>query len=196
MRWDLVLVDEAHKMAAYRYGTKVNKTQRYEFGEFLRDRTDHYLFLTATPHKGDPDNFAYPRYDLDFAVLRVYENDRPIQVKDYLKWNTKGADEGDLIFVSGHPGSTARGLTVSQLALNRDLIYPLRIGRFKRQLQALRAYSARGSEQARQAADDGHAVQRLRRPAVLADCGGREARPEVDAEDPLGHPLTPARAGV
>lgn len=58
VRWDLVICDEAHKMAAYRYGLKVNKTQRYEFGEFLRDRTDHFLFLTATPHKGDPDNFA------------------------------------------------------------------------------------------------------------------------------------------
>ncbi|NLE59798.1 MAG: DEAD/DEAH box helicase, partial [Planctomycetes bacterium] len=58
VHWDLVIVDEAHKMAAYRYGQKVNKTQRYEFGEFLRDRTDHMLFLTATPHKGDPDNFA------------------------------------------------------------------------------------------------------------------------------------------
>ncbi len=58
VRWDLVIVDEAHKMAAYNYGNKINKTQRYEFGEFLRDRTDHFLFLTATPHKGDPDNFA------------------------------------------------------------------------------------------------------------------------------------------
>jgi superfamily II DNA or RNA helicase len=58
VHWDLVVVDEAHKMAAYRYGTKVNKTQRYILGEFLRDHTDHYLFLTATPHKGDPDNFA------------------------------------------------------------------------------------------------------------------------------------------
>ncbi|MFI5457785.1 MAG: DEAD/DEAH box helicase, partial [Isosphaerales bacterium] len=58
VRWDLCVVDEAHKMAAYRYGQKVNKTQRYEFGEFLRDRTDHFLFLTGTPHKGDPDNFA------------------------------------------------------------------------------------------------------------------------------------------
>jgi SNF2 family DNA or RNA helicase len=58
VRWDMVIVDEAHKMAAYRYGTKVNKTQRYEFGEFMQDRTDHLLFLTATPHKGDPDNFA------------------------------------------------------------------------------------------------------------------------------------------
>jgi superfamily II DNA or RNA helicase len=58
IHWDLVIVDEAHKMAAYRYGQKVNKTQRYELGEFLRDHTDHFLFLTATPHKGDPDNFA------------------------------------------------------------------------------------------------------------------------------------------
>jgi superfamily II DNA or RNA helicase len=58
VHFDLCIVDEAHKMAAYRYGTKVNKTQRYELGEFLREHTNHYLFLTATPHKGDPDNFA------------------------------------------------------------------------------------------------------------------------------------------
>ena len=54
----MVIVDEAHKMAAYKYGQKIDKTQRYEFGEFLRDHTDHMLFLTATPHKGDPHNFA------------------------------------------------------------------------------------------------------------------------------------------
>ncbi len=58
VHWDLVIVDEAHKMAGYRYGNKVNKTQRYELGEFLREHCDHFLFLTATPHKGDPDNFA------------------------------------------------------------------------------------------------------------------------------------------
>jgi len=58
VHWDLVIVDEAHKMAAYRYGRRIDKTQRYQLGEFLREHTDHYLFLTATPHKGDPDNFA------------------------------------------------------------------------------------------------------------------------------------------
>jgi len=58
VHWDLVIVDEAHKMSAYKYGTKVQTTQRYDFGEFIRERTDHYLFLTATPHKGDPDNFT------------------------------------------------------------------------------------------------------------------------------------------
>jgi superfamily II DNA or RNA helicase len=58
VHWDLCIVDEARKMAAYRYGQKASKTQRYKFGEFLRDRADHLLFLTATPHKGDPENFA------------------------------------------------------------------------------------------------------------------------------------------
>ena len=103
---------------------------------------------------GDPDNFTFPRHDLDFAIMRVYENDKPLQTKDYLKWNSKGAADGDLIFVSGHPGSTERGQTVAQLAIDRDLLYPARLGRYKRQLSALRAYAARGPEQARQAADD------------------------------------------
>src|SRR5439155_23301064 len=101
----------------------------------------------------DPDNFTFPRYDLDFALFRAYENGRPVQSKDYLKWNSKGAVDGDLVFVSGHPGSTERGLTLAQLETDRDLLYPLRLDRYKRQLQALRAYAARGSEQARQAAD-------------------------------------------
>ncbi len=56
-RWDLVIVDEAHKMAAYRRGDKMERTRRYRLGEFLTDRTEHLLLLTATPHKGDPENF-------------------------------------------------------------------------------------------------------------------------------------------
>jgi hypothetical protein len=102
---------------------------------------------------GDPDNFTFPRYDLDFALFRVYENGRPVQSKEYLKWNSKGAPDGDLVFVSGHPGSTERGLTLAQLETDRDVLYPLRIDRYKRELQMLRAYAARGPEQARQATD-------------------------------------------
>ncbi len=55
--WDLVIVDEAHKMAAYRYGNKVSKTKRYRLGELLSHNSAHLLFLTATPHRGDPENF-------------------------------------------------------------------------------------------------------------------------------------------
>lgn len=57
VEWDLVIVDEAHKMAAYRYGDKLTKTERYRLGEALSKNTTHLLFLTATPHKGDPENF-------------------------------------------------------------------------------------------------------------------------------------------
>lgn len=57
VEWDLVIVDEAHKMAAYRYGDKLTKTERYRLGEVVSKNTTHLLFLTATPHKGDPENF-------------------------------------------------------------------------------------------------------------------------------------------
>ncbi len=57
VHWDLVVVDEAHKMAAYKYGDKLSKTERYKLGEVLSKTADHLLFLTATPHKGDPENF-------------------------------------------------------------------------------------------------------------------------------------------
>ncbi len=56
-RWDLVIVDEAHKMAAYRRGSKLERARRYRLGEILTDHTEHLLLLTATPHKGDPENF-------------------------------------------------------------------------------------------------------------------------------------------
>jgi hypothetical protein len=143
-------------------GLRSDVVSLYAGGEYWLYRYKKYtdVRLVFAPEQqvaffgGDPDNFTFPRYDLDFAVLRVYENGRPVQSKDYLKWNTKGAADGDLVFVSGHPGSTQRGLTVAQLENERDLIYPTRINRFKRQLQALRAYAGRGPEQARQAADD------------------------------------------
>ena len=100
---------------------------------------------------GDPDNFTYPRYDLDMALFRVYENGRPIDSKDYLKWNPKGADDGDLVFVSGHPGSTQRLDTDAELRFTRDEIQPDIIQLLKRRIAVLKDYSARGPEQARQA---------------------------------------------
>src|SRR6266850_851175 len=143
-------------------GLRSDVVSLYQGGEYWLYRYKKYtdVRLVFAPEQqaaffgGDPDNFTFPRYDLDFALFRVYENGRPVQSKEYLKWNSKGAAEGDLVFVSGHPGSTERGLTVAQLETDRDVIYPMRINRYKRELQALRAYSSRGAEQARQAADE------------------------------------------
>ncbi len=101
---------------------------------------------------GDPDNFTYPRYDLDMALFRVYENDKPVDSKDYLKWNSKGAQAGDLVFVSGNPGSTERLTTMAELEAQRDILLPMNLKLLKRMLGVLRNYSAQGTEQARQAA--------------------------------------------
>jgi hypothetical protein len=101
---------------------------------------------------GDPDNFTYPRYDLDFALFRVYEGDKPVQSTNYLKWNARGAADGELVFVSGHPGSTERLDTLAQLETKRDHFFPVQINVLKRRLGVLRKHAAEGPEQARQAA--------------------------------------------
>jgi hypothetical protein len=101
---------------------------------------------------GDPDNFTYPRHDLDFALFRVYENGKPVENKHYLKWYAKGAGDGELVFVSGHPGSTSRLETMTQIETERDYDLPLILKVLNRRVETARRYAAQGPEQARQAA--------------------------------------------
>src|SRR5437879_3369259 len=70
---------------------------------------------------GDPDNFEYPRYDLDICFFRAYENGKAVHPTDYLKWSTTGAKDGDLVFVSGNPGRTSRLNTLYHLQFFRDV---------------------------------------------------------------------------
>ncbi len=98
---------------------------------------------------GDPDNFTYPRYDLDMALFRVYENGKPLHTDNYLKWSAKGAAPGELIFISGHPGSTERDDTVAQLLVERDLSIPAVTEYLQRRIAAAQAFAAQGQEQAR-----------------------------------------------
>jgi hypothetical protein len=103
---------------------------------------------------GDPDNFNFPRFCLDVAFFRVYENDKPVKVESYFKWSKSGAREGDLVFVSGHPGSTARLNTVAHLEYLRDTGLPFTLKLLERRRAALVTYSALGQEQARRARDE------------------------------------------
>jgi hypothetical protein len=73
---------------------------------------------------GDPDNFNFPRYDLDFSFLRLYENGKPVATPEHLTWNATAPKEGDLVFVAGNPGGTDRQLTVEQLTTLRDVTQP------------------------------------------------------------------------
>lgn len=103
---------------------------------------------------GDPDNFTYPRYCLDFALFRAYENGKPAAVKEYLKWSRDGAKEGELTFVTGHPGTTGRLLTMSQLELSRDVTYPFISEMLESLIATLQKYSAGSAEQKREARDN------------------------------------------
>jgi hypothetical protein len=98
---------------------------------------------------GDPDNFTYPRYDLDMALFRVYENGKPLRTDNFLKWSAKGAAPGELIFVSGHPGSTERDDTVAQLLMERDVRGPAMTEYLERRIATAQAFAAQGPEQAR-----------------------------------------------
>jgi hypothetical protein len=73
---------------------------------------------------GDPDNFNFPRYDLDFSFLRLYENGKPVATPEHLKWNASAPKEGDLVFVAGNPGGTDRQLTADELITLRDVTQP------------------------------------------------------------------------
>jgi len=102
---------------------------------------------------GDPDNFTFPRHDVDICLMRAYEGEKPVQPASHLRWTPNGVSEGDLVFVSGHPGSTSRMETMARLEYLRDQAWPFRLEFYKRRLAALRAYAARGDEPRRRALD-------------------------------------------
>lgn len=103
---------------------------------------------------GDPDNFEYPRYDLDICIFRVYENGKPTEIDNFLKWNSRGPSDGELTFVSGSPGKTDRQLTLDELADMRDRYLPYVLRMFNRREVLGLAYGARSFENARKARDD------------------------------------------
>ena len=103
---------------------------------------------------GDPDNFNFPRFDLDMSLLRVYENGAPAQVASFFPLKPAGAAEGEATFITGHPGSTQRDLTMAQLEFLRDVALPQRLMLSSEYRGYLARYRAEGAEQSRVATDD------------------------------------------
>jgi hypothetical protein len=142
---------------------------------------------------GDPDNFEYPRYDLDICFFRVYENGAPAQIKNYLKWSEAGAGDGELIFVSGHPGRTNRLNTVAHLEYFRDIQFPDQLNLIRRREVLLQNYSERSLENQRRAKDELFGFQNSRK-ARLGGLAGLQdpalmAR-KLEAEDKLRAAVT------
>lgn len=112
---------------------------------------------------GDPDNFEYPRFDLDICLFRAYENGQPAKVKHHLKWSRKGVSENELVFVSGHPGRTSRQFTVAELEYQRDVRMPYALQWLHRQEVLLNVFSGRSTEHARRARELYFGVQNSRK---------------------------------
>ncbi|MDB5357716.1 MAG: Peptidase [Phycisphaerales bacterium] len=140
-------------------GLRSDVVTLYQGGQYQLYRYKKYtdVRLVFAPEKdiaffgGDPDNFEYPRYDLDICFFRAYENDRPATIEHYLKWSKSGAKDGDLVFVAGNPGHTDRLNTLAHLEFLRDHSMPDSLNGIRRSEVLLRTYSERSVENARRA---------------------------------------------
>ena len=108
---------------------------------------------------GDPDNFNFPRFNIDMALVRVYENDKPVNPPSYFKWSKTGAKEGELVFVTGHPGSTSRLNTVAHLRQLGETSVPIVIRLLERREAMLKKYMTLGEEQTRRAQNELNSIQ-------------------------------------
>ena len=165
------IVNTIEKESLDKTGFRSDVVTLYNGGAYQLYRYKKYtdVRLVFAPEKdaaffgGDADNFEYPRYDLDICFFRVYENGKPAQVSDYLKWNRRGAADSDLIFVSGNPGSTSRLDTVAHLEFLRDRSNPWALQRLQRREVLLRVYSERSRENLRRAQDELFSIENSRK---------------------------------
>jgi hypothetical protein len=162
---------EIEKESLDKTGLRSDVAMLYQGGQYHLYRYKKYtdVRLVFAPEQqiafygGDPDNFEYPRYDLDICFFRAYENGQPAKVEHYLKWSRAGATDNELVFVSGHPGRTSRLFTVAELEYVRDYRLPYSLERLNDLEVVLTAYSARSDENARRAKEDLFGVQNSRK---------------------------------
>ncbi len=162
---------EIEKDSLDKTGLRSDVVTLYQGGQYHLYRFKKYtdVRLVFAPEQqaaffgGDPDNFEYPRFNLDICLFRAYENGKPAKIEHYLKWSKEGVAENELIFVSGHPGHTDRSLTMAELMYQRDVRFPYALRYLHRLEVLLSAYSARSEENARRAKDLLFGVQNSRK---------------------------------
>ncbi len=146
----------------------------YQGGEYHLYRYKKYtdVRLAFAPEQdiaffgGDPDNFEYPRYDLDICLFHVYEDGKPAKIEHYLPWSKNGAADGEVVFVAGNPGKTERLDTVKHLEFLRDRAFPSTMRTLYRREVLLNAYSQRSLENARKAKDELFGIQNSRKARI------------------------------
>jgi hypothetical protein len=165
------VIAEIENESFKRTGLRSDVITLYQGGQYHLYRFKKYtdVRLVFAPEQqiafygGDPDNFEYPRYDLDICFFRAYEDGKPARVEHYLKWSKEGALKDELVFVSGHPGRTDRLATVAELEYLRDAAFPFNLQRLNRLEVLLLAFSGRSEENARQAKELLFGVQNSRK---------------------------------
>lgn len=198
------------KESLERTGLRSDIVTLYQGGQYHLYRYKRYtdVRLVFAPEQqaaffgGDPDNFEFPRFNLDMTLVRVYENGQPAHLEHFLRWNPAGTKEGDLVFIAGHPGATQRQSTLAEMEYARDVQVPAALGWLKSREVLLNSYGRRSAENARRARDDLLGIENSRKvldgriaglldPALLAAKQAEETalrqfaqdRPELDAAD-------------
>lgn len=165
------VMSEIEKESLDKTGLRSDVVTLYQGGQYHLYRFKKYtdVRLVFAPEKqiaffgGDPDNFEYPRYDLDMCLFRVYEKDQPAKIEHYLKWSKAGATDGELVFVSGHPGRTSRMHTMAELEYARDRQFPTILRMLNRWEVLLSSWGARTEENARRAEEELFSFQNSRK---------------------------------
>lgn len=151
LRSDIVILYQGAQYHLYRY-------KRYTDVRLVFAPEEQAAFFG-----GDPDNFEFPRFNLDVAIFRAYENGAPARVEHFLKWNPAGTQEGDLVFLTGHPGTTQRLITLAELEFARDVQAPLALRNLKSREVLLNSWGKRGAENARRALDGLRTIENSRK---------------------------------